>query len=152
MESNITSVFIVTKTLLPLLKKSTLPASVVNVSSVNSLRCGTSLPYSTSKAAIDMMTKGFALELAPYGIRANTVNPGVVVSNLQKAAGITKTEEEYQAFLERMKPAHPLGRVGQPEDVAGMITFLLSAEASWITGAIISVERLSVWMADALFN
>ena len=87
-----------------------------------------------------MITKGFALELAQYGIRANAVNPGVVVSNLQKAAGITNTEDEYQAFLERMKPMHPLGRVGLPQDVAGIITFLLSEEASWITGAIISVD------------
>lgn len=140
MEANITSIYIVTKILLPLLKKSVLPASIVNVSSVNSLRCGSSLPYSTSKAAVDMITKGLALELAQYGIRANTVNPGVVVSNLQKAAGITNTEDEYQVFLERMKPMHPLGRVGLPQDVAGMITFLLSEEASWITGAIISVD------------
>lgn len=140
LDVNITGAFIVTKTLLPLLKKSSLPAAVVNVSSVNSIRCGSSLPYSASKAAVDMMTKGFALELAKYGIRSNSVNPGVVVSNLQKKAGITKTDEEYGAFLEKMKLLHPLGRVGIPEDVSGIIAFLLSEDASWITGAIISVD------------
>ncbi len=137
---NVTGMYIITKALLPLLKKSNEPASIVNISSVNSIRCGSSIAYSTSKAATDMFTKGLALELAKYKIRANSINPGVVVSELQKSAGICKNDEEYQDFINRMTACHPLGRVGIPEDVAGAVVFLLSKDASWITGAILSVD------------
>lgn len=140
MNVNLNGTFIFTKALISLLKKSTAFPSIVNVSSVNSLRCGTSLPYSTSKAATDMFTKSLALSLAKYQIRANSVNPGVVVSNLQKTAGICKNDDEYDAFLKRMEAFHPLGRVGVPEDIAGAILYLLSADAAWVTGAILSVD------------
>ena len=137
---NVDGMFIMTKALLPLLKQSKEPASIVNISSVNSIRCGSSIAYSTSKAATDMFTKGLALELAKYQIRANSVNPGVVISELQKSAGICISEDEYQAFIERMTACHPLGRVGVPDDIAGAVLFLLSKDAKWITGAILSVD------------
>ena len=137
---NVNGTFIITKALLPLLKESNDYPSIVNVSSVNSIRCGSSMPYSTSKAATDMFTKSLALSLAKYKIRANSVNPGVVISNLQKTAGICKTEDEYQDFLERMTACHPLGRVGEPSDVASAILYLLSSEAKWVTGSILSVD------------
>ena len=140
MNVNLNGMFLLTKALIPLLKKSDSFPSVVNISSVNSIRCGTSLPYSTSKAATDMFTKSLALSLAKYQIRANSVNPGVVVSNLQKTAGICKTEDEYESFLSRMEACHPLGRVGVPEDISGAVLFLLSSDAKWITGAILSVD------------
>jgi len=140
MNANINGAFIVTKAFLPLLKKNNPPASIVNISSVCSLRGGSSISYSTSKAATDMFTKCLAVELAKYKIRVNAVNPGVVVSNLQIASGIVSNQEEYNAFLERMKPLHPLGRVGTPEEIANAVIFLLSEESSWTTGAILSVD------------
>jgi NAD(P)-dependent dehydrogenase (short-subunit alcohol dehydrogenase family) len=140
MESNVNGAFVVTKTLLPLLKKNTPSASIVNISSVCSLRGGSSISYSTSKAATDMFTKCLATELAKYNIRVNAVNPGVVVSNLQMAARIVSNQKEYDMFLDRMKPLHPLGRIGTPEDVANAVAFLLSDESSWTTGAILSVD------------
>lgn len=140
MNINLNGTFIFTKAMIPFLKKSKEYPSIVNVSSVNSIRCGTSLPYSTSKAATDMFTKSLALSLAKYQIRANSVNPGVVVSNLQKTAGICKNEDEYKDFLMRMEACHPLGRVGEPSDIAGAILYLLSSDARWVTGAILSVD------------
>ena len=140
MNVNLNGTFIMTKAIVPLLKKSKTFPSIVNISSVNSIRCGSSLPYSTSKAATDMFTKSLALSLAKYQIRANSVNPGVVISNLQKTAGICKNDDEYQDFLNRMEACHPLGRVGVPDDVAGAILYLLSADAKWVTGSILSVD------------
>lgn len=133
---NLTGTYIITKALIPLLRKAP-GASIVNISSVCSLRPCPSISYSVSKAGLDMLTKCAAKDLARYGIRVNSINPGVVRSNLQLSAGVVK---DYESFLEKMKSFHPLGRTGLPEDIAGMVRFLLSEQASWITGAIISVD------------
>jgi NAD(P)-dependent dehydrogenase (short-subunit alcohol dehydrogenase family) len=112
--------------------------SIVNVSSVCSYRpFPTVAAYCVSKAAVDMLTQCLALELAAEGIRVNAVNPGVVVSELHTASGAVA---DYEAFLERGKQTHPLGRVGQPEDIASLITFLASDESSWITGGCFPVD------------
>ncbi|MCS6799303.1 MAG: glucose 1-dehydrogenase [Myxococcota bacterium] len=114
------------------------PGAIVLVSSVCSIRPYAGLlAYCASKAAVDMMTRCAALELAPHGIRVNAVNPGVVQSELHVRGGVVT---DYAAFLERARATHPLGRPGQPEDVAALVAFLLSDEASWITGAIHLVD------------
>jgi NAD(P)-dependent dehydrogenase (short-subunit alcohol dehydrogenase family) len=95
------------------------------------------LPYCVSKAALDQLTRCVALELAPQGVRVNAVCPGVVVTELHTVTGAIA---DYPAFLERSKGTHPLGRVGQPEEVARLILFLLSEEAGWITGATVSID------------
>ena len=113
--------------------------NVVNVSSVNGLRSFPGvLAYCSSKSALDQLTRCSALELAAKGVRVNSVNPGVVVTELHRQAGLD--EAAYTAFLERSKTTHPVGRVGQPEDLAALITFLASEEASWITGATVSID------------
>jgi len=107
--------------------------SIVNVSSVNGIRAFPGvLSYCVSKAAVDQLTHCLALELASKGVRVNAVNPGVVVTQLHRAGGMS--EEKYAAFLEHSKTTHPLGRVGQPEEVAELIFFLASPKAGWITG------------------
>ena len=113
--------------------------NVVNVSSVNGLRAFAGvLAYNVSKAAMDHLTRCAALEMAPFGVRVNCVNPGVTITNLHRRGGMNDTQ--YAAFLERSKETHPLGRPGQPEEVAAMIVFLASDDAKWMTGETIPVD------------
>ncbi|MEZ5992360.1 MAG: SDR family oxidoreductase [Planctomycetota bacterium] len=112
--------------------------SIVNISSVTGTRpTGTLLAYCTSKAAVTMMTQCMALELAPHGVRVNAVEPGVVRSELHR---VTNAVPDYDAFLERSKLTHPMGRAGEPEDVAAAIAFLAAPEAAWITGECMKVD------------
>ena len=107
--------------------------NVVNVSSVTGIRTFPGvLAYCTSKAAVDQLTHCVALEMASKGVRVNAVNPGVVVTGLHRTGGMD--DEAYAKFLEHSKTTHPLGRVGQPEEVADLIYFLASPKAGWITG------------------
>jgi NAD(P)-dependent dehydrogenase (short-subunit alcohol dehydrogenase family) len=113
--------------------------AIVNVSSVAGLRAFPNLlVYCVSKAALDQLTRCAALDLAPKGIRVNAVNPGVVVTNLHRRSGMS--EDAYSAFLEHSKTTHPLGRAGDPDEIADLIFYLASDRASWITGETISID------------
>ena len=74
------------------------------------------------------------MDLASKGVRVNAVNPGVIVTDIHKRSGLT--EENYEKFLEHSKTTHALGRVGNVQEVANMISFLASEQASFITGEI----------------
>jgi len=105
--------------------------AVVNVASVAGLRPGPFMGADNiSKAGLVHMTRQMAMELAP-GVRVNAVAPGVVKTRL---AGALLHDEAATARM------HPLGRVGEPEDVARLIVFLSSDAASWMTGAIVPVD------------
>ncbi len=113
--------------------------SIVNVSSVTGLRAFPGvLAYCVSKAGMDQLTRCAALEMAAHGVRVNAVNPGVTISNLHRRSGMT--EEAYAAFLQRSKDTHPLGRAGQPDEIADLIWFLASDQSGWITGETISID------------
>jgi NAD(P)-dependent dehydrogenase (short-subunit alcohol dehydrogenase family) len=113
--------------------------NIVNVSSVTGLRAFPGvLAYCVSKAALDQLTRCSALELAAKGVRVNAVNPGVVVTEIHKRGGMN--DEAYAAFLEHSKTTHPLGRTGRPDEIATLVLYLASDQASWITGATYSID------------
>lgn len=118
--------------------------SIVNVSSVNGKQsfaaCAT---YCMSKAALDQLTRCASIDLAKDGIRVNSVNPGVIETNLQTTGGMSK--EHYDMFLKRsIETTHPiatsLGRVGQPREVGELIAFLVSDKAKFLTGECIAID------------
>ncbi len=137
MNVNLRAVFHLMQLAVPHLAESR--GNVVNVSSVTGLRAFPGvLAYCVSKAAVDQLTRCAALELAAQGVRVNAVNPGVVVTKLHRSSGMH--EDAYAAFLERSKQTHPLGRVGEPGEVAELILYLASEHAAWITGVTYSID------------
>lgn len=134
---NVRAVYQLTMLAVPHLIKS--KGSIVNVSSVNGMRSFAGvLAYNMSKSALDQMTRCVALELADKGVRVNSVNPGVIRTNLQKRGGMD--DAAYQKFLDRCKETHALGRFGEAEEVAKAIAFLASNESSFTTGANLPVD------------
>lgn len=134
LNTNLTGIFIITKTLLPLLKKGENPA-VVNISSISSIRVGSSISYCVSKAGVDMLTHCLGKELGKYNIRVNAINPGEVYSNLNIVNG-RYTKEEYDEKMKQRAKTYPLGKIGDPfQDLAPTIEFLLSDKSLWTTGA-----------------
>ena len=107
--------------------------SIINISSMVSI---SPLPnvsvYGATKAAVDAVTKSLSKELGARKIRVNSINPGMVETEGVQAAGFLGT-----AFHEAMLAQTPLGRIGQPDDIAAIAAFLASEDARWITGAIL---------------
>ncbi len=139
LDINLTGPYLLTKTLLPLLKEAN-GASIVNISSVAGLKPGTSVAYSVSKAGLDMLTRFLAGDLGPYKIRVNSVNPGLVRTHIHLDNKVVADKEAYEAMLDKARPRYPLGEIGEPADIAAMVSFLLSDESKWITGSIITVD------------
>ncbi len=136
MDSNVRSLYLMTRAAGPLLRKR--KGAIVNLSSVAATRPYAGIAaYCVSKAAVDMYTRCAALDFAPDGVRVNAVNPGVVVTELHT---VTAAVADYPAFLERGKATHPIGRVGNVEEVAALILYLLSDQAGWITGACMPID------------
>jgi 3-oxoacyl-[acyl-carrier protein] reductase len=109
--------------------------SIINISSV----AATSAPptgslYSGTKAAVDAVTRSLAQELGSKKIRVNSLNPGMVETEGFKAAGIGESE-----FRKQVEAQTPLGRIGQPRDIAPVAVFLASDDSAWITGETIYV-------------
>ncbi|MGA8114068.1 MAG: SDR family oxidoreductase [Actinocatenispora sp.] len=105
--------------------------SVVTVGSVNGMAAFGSTPYSSAKAGLDILTRNLAVSLGPRGVRVNLVAPGTVR---------TRVWDDQPGGADRLAPLYPLGRVGEPEDVAAAIAFLASDDAAWITGVTLPVD------------
>ena len=104
--------------------------SVVNISSVvSTLGIPGAAVYSGTKGAVDAITRSLAKELGPRGIRINAINPGMVETEGVHAAGIAESDMRKQVEAQT-----PLGRIGQPEDIARAAVFFASQDSSWITG------------------
>jgi 3-oxoacyl-[acyl-carrier protein] reductase len=104
--------------------------SIINISSV----AATSTPpttsvYSATKAAVDAVTRSLAKELGPRKVRVNSINPGMVETEGVHALGIMESD-----FRKQVEAQTPLGRIGQPQDIAPAVVFLASSDSSWITG------------------
>ena len=137
LDVNLRSMFRLTQLALPSIIER--KGNIVNLSSVTGTRAFPGvLAYCVSKAGVDQFTRCIALELASKGVRVNAVNPGVVVTNLHRAGGFD--EQKYANFLEHSKTTHPMGRVGQADEVAELILFLASGRSGWTTGTTISID------------
>ncbi|MBN6887406.1 NAD(P)-dependent dehydrogenase (short-subunit alcohol dehydrogenase family) [Cytobacillus horneckiae] len=103
--------------------------SIVNVASLSGYKAGAHfVPYSTSKAGVISFTRAHALEMAPFGIRANSVSPGFVETPL------TEKGLESEKFKQTVQKKTALGRIARPEEIANVIAFLASEESSYVTG------------------
>jgi NAD(P)-dependent dehydrogenase (short-subunit alcohol dehydrogenase family) len=130
---NVRGPFLLCRELGPLLHGGRSPA-VVNVSSTLAERAIPGMAaYNASKAALNQLTRSLALEWAP-SVRVNAVMPAVVDTPIHALRGMSPEQ------VRGMDGMHPLGRIGQPEDVASLIVFLLSDASSWMTGTIIPID------------
>jgi NAD(P)-dependent dehydrogenase (short-subunit alcohol dehydrogenase family) len=114
--------------------------AIVNIGSMwakQAIKATPSSAYSMAKAGLHALTQHLAMELAEYGIRVNAVSPAVVKTPIYQ--GFIPAEQVDQA-LEGFNSFHPIGRVGQAAEVASTIDFLLSDNASWVTGAVWDVD------------
>lgn len=110
--------------------------SIINIGSV----AGTSAPatttvYSATKGAVDTITKALAKELGPRKIRVNSINPGMVETEGVHAAGIAESD-----WRKATESQTPLGRIGQPQDIAPAAVFLASDDSAWITGELLYIS------------
>ncbi|HTL57034.1 MAG TPA: glucose 1-dehydrogenase [Candidatus Limnocylindrales bacterium] len=104
--------------------------SIINISSVvSTLAIPQAAVYSGTKGAVDAITRSLAAELGPKGIRVNAIRPGMVETEGTQSAGIAESD-----LRKQVESQTPLGRIGQPKDIAGAAVFLAADDSSWITG------------------
>ena len=133
MDVNAKGVFLGTKHAIPEMRKAG-GGSIINISSIAGLVGGTTAAYGASKGAVRIFTKSTAIQYANEGIRANSVHPGVIETDM--TAGMLTDEAGRQASLAR----HPIGRLGTSEDVAYGVLYLATDEASFVTGSELVID------------
>ena len=133
MKTNVDSVFYTIRAALPHLLAS--KGSIVNVSSVSGLRGDWyASVYNASKGAVSNLTRSLALELAPHGVRINAVNPSLTLTEM------TAAFQQHHPLMEKILDRIPLGRGAKPEEVASVIAFLASEDASFVNGVNLPVD------------
>ncbi len=108
---------------------------ILNISSVNALAYFGNEAYSAAKAGVLSLTRSLAVRYGPYGVRVNAIAPGTL-----RTPAWEQRRQKDPGVLERASKWYPLGRIGEPEDVAGAALFLASDEAAWISGAVLPVD------------
>ena len=134
MDINAKGVFLGTKAAIPEIRKAG-GGSIVNISSIAGLTGGRTSSYAASKGAVRLLTKSSAIQYAGEGIRCNSVHPGVIETPMTTPI-MLNTRESRDLNASR----HPLGRVGQPEDIAYGVLFLASDESSFMTGSELVID------------
>ncbi len=135
--TNVLGTMFVTQTFLPLVIKR--KGSVVNFSSTLAQRPRAgSIAYSATKGAVEAFTRALAIEAAEHGVRVNCIAPALVRSEIYLAAGMSQAD--YDKLLAARAKEFPLRRVGEPQDVTGMLSYLVSDSAGWITGLCLPVD------------
>ena len=131
---NLTGVFRMTRAVLPQMLKQG-KGAIVNISSIASLIGLSSLPvYAASKGGLDALTRALAVDYAKDGIRCNVVNPGLIDTPM--AAPLMSNSE----LLDPILAHYPIRRAGKPEEVANMVLYLVSDEATWVTGGTFPID------------
>jgi len=127
---NLKSMFLCGQAVARTMVKQGVRGAIVNMSSANAvLAIPNQVPYGVSKGGVNQLTKVMAVALAPHGIRVNGIGPGTILTELAKKAVLTD-----DAARRRILSRTPLGRCGEPEEVAAVATFLASDDASYLTG------------------
>ena len=122
---------------LPLILKA--KGNILNISTVGASHRGPNLSmYLGAKAAVENFTRCWALELVKDGVRVNCISPGAIETNIWNVTDLS--EEEAKKHKESMEKVIPMGRFGTPEEVANVALFLVSSEASYVTGSIYAVD------------
>ena len=137
MDINVKAIFTLTRDLMPLLKQGASqqnPSRVINIGSIDGLRVSTmdDFAYGASKAAVHFLTKNLALRLGPKGVTVNAISPGAFQSNMMNAT--------LEKFQDKIESENPLGRIGSPEDMAGLALYLASNASKYMTGQVIALD------------
>src|SRR5579864_2824264 len=131
---NVRAIWLLSRAVLPHMRAAG-SGSIINIGSVLSLVAARNrVAYAASKGAVLSMTRAMALDHAPEKIRVNCICPGIVDTEMVARFGLDENARRQRVAL------HPLGRFGQPEDVAGAAVFLASDESSWITGTAFPID------------
>ena len=135
---NVRGLWLMSREVIPLMRKAG-EGSIVNLSSVLGIMGGRSrAAYSASKGAVTSLTKSMALDLAPEQIRVNCICPGIVETEM--VSDFIRNAPDPEMAKKRRTDLHPLGRFGQPSDIANMAVYLASDESMWVTGAALPVD------------
>ena len=136
--TNLTSVWRFMRCAVPVMRRQG-GGSIVNLSSVQALRGFHGwAAYAAAKGGIEALTRQAAVDLAPDGIRVNAIAPGTIMTPLNEK--VFREAADPQALIDTWNAAHPLGRFGQPEEVAEAVVFLASGRSSFVTGDVIRVD------------